>query len=456
MHVLNIKPSSSRLRLVVVSVVIVLLAGCDPAPVRAGPVLVDGEDATPSKPPTAEQIRAATAPEYKSPPGLKQECFGRLVFDVGGQIEWPVFYDANTYSLFDRSFSNNVADRGDQIRFGNTRVAVIASVNGVSKEKVLEWTPSASEVHFKTLIEERRAAVGKMLKKGVKTEQDRWRLDLAEEAIRAWEKAIKDDQENFESFHPGLPNSEGYWTSRIEAGDEKLRYSVLRAYLTRGDFMYVFESSQKMLSPADKDAHKKDFTAMLTRFRARAPNEIPTELGVCVPFGFIPDDGTTVTEFKQSLRFADAPGVLYTLQTGNVHPRRLKLPPLLAMANASISPPASTGKGQTQAVVAQRIGPRSHKIGALTGEQGGVVWKATRPNGEKHDIYSVFTGYSGWLGTAVLPYILVDMRTVTKDHAAELKQNPPPFEQSMERLELLLKSTRLRPTNPPMPELVNR
>jgi hypothetical protein len=104
----------------------------------------------------------------------------------------------------------------------------------------------------------------------------------------------------------------------------------------------------------------------------------------------------------------------------------------------------------------QRIGPRFYKIGSLTGSQGGAVLKVTQSGRENYDMYSVFTGYSGWLGTAVLPYILVEMRTVSKAQATELKQNPPPFKPSMDRLELLLKSMRLRPTSPPMPELSNR
>ena len=37
----------------------------------------------------------------------------------------------------------------------------------------------------------------------------------------------------------------------------------------------------------------------------------------------------------------------------------------------------------------------------------------------------------------------------------ESGRKPPPFEQSMERLNALLKSIRLRPTKPPMPELTN-
>ncbi|MNR68813.1 hypothetical protein D3C85_1936150 [compost metagenome] len=55
----------------------------------------------------------------------------------------------------------------------------------------------------------------------------------------------------------------------------------------------------------------------------------------------------------------------------------------------------------------------------------------------------------------MLPSILVDMRSYTRLEAPELSVNPPPFDQSMERLSALLGSIRLRPTQPPMPELAN-
>lgn len=445
-----------QFKLTVVLLISGLIAGCGPSPVKAVPAQVDGEDAVPSFPPTLKEMHEATAPGYKSPLGVKQECLGRLVFDVAQSVQWPTFHKGYSDGLFNRSFSKNVWDAGDEMRFGNTLVAVIGSVGGILKESVLESTPAATEARLKTLIKEERAYMAGLRKEGAKTETVLTHLERAEDAIRSWEKTLKDSQENFEPFNPGLPDSEGYWTSWTEASDETNRYSVLRAYLTRGDFIYVFESRSKLIKPADKEDHKKSFAAMLSKFRTRAPNEIPTELGVCVPFGFIPDDGKTVTEFKQSLRFPDAPGVLYTIQTGNVHSRRIKFTPLLAASRASTNPRASSEQDQIKPVVTQRIGPRLYKIGALTGSQGGVVLKVTQPSREKYDMYSVFTGYSGWLGTAVLPYILVDMRTVTKAQAAELKQNPPPFKPSMDRLDLLLKSMRLRPTNPPMPELANR
>ena len=39
------------------------------------------------------------------------------------------------------------------------------------------------------------------------------------------------------------------------------------------------------------------------------------------------------------------------------------------------------------------------------------------------------------------------------EQAPELKTNPPPFKQSVDRLQMLLKNTRLRPTMPLMPDM---
>ncbi len=68
--------------------------------------------------------------------------------------------------------------------------------------------------------------------------------------------------------------------------------------------------------------------------------------------------------------------------------------------------------------------------------------------------YSVYTGYAGWNHSRVLPAITVNLRSFTKEQEPTLKADPPPFEESLARLEALLKSIRLRPTEPQMPELV--
>ena len=341
------------------------------------------------------------------------------------------------------------------MRFGTTKIAVIGSVSGTSKERILEATPAGLNKALEESMKDTRTYVEELkAQQSERDEKQARKLKIAEERIRGWEEQIKERREKYESYDPGLPNSYGYWTSEYEASFD--RYSILRVYLTRGDYIYIFESSVEMKEASAKESHKKNFAAMLAKFRPRALHEIPTEPGVCIPYGFIPDDGKTVVEFAQALRFTDAPGVVYKIETGTVHPRRLKTPMLTAVAHAAVNAPVPTEEDDFKARVTQRVGIGKVDMGGVSGWQGGVVLRVDRPGQESHDIYSVYTGYGGWLGTWVLPYILVEMTSYTKVQAPELTQNPPPFKQSKERLDLLLKSIRWRPTTPPMPEFVSK
>lgn len=454
--VLRIDSAPLLTRLALVALTVMVSAGCGAEPAPVAPMQVDGEDAIPSRLPTADQMFEVTAPNYKQPAGAYSECFGRLLFEVGGKVNWPTYFIwQDSDLLFSRSFSPKVAAPGDIMRFGNTHIAVIGSVGGVKKERVFESTPTARIAHLQSRIAETRTYIAEQKKEVKNVEAAQKNIAEAEEWISEREKTISEIRAEFESFDTGMPASQGYWTSTYYGNDETNLYSVLRAYLTRGEYIYIFESEEKMNTPSDKETHKRNFSSMLAKFRTRAPNEIPTEPGVCFPYGFIPDDGRTVVEFKQSLRYPNAPGVLYTIETGTVHPRRMKLTPVTAMAHAIINPPPTSNKDEIRPVVTQRIGPRYIKMGGLNAIQGGTVLKAGTASGQ-YEIYSVFTGYGGWLGTAVLPYILVEMETVNRDRAPEIKQNPPPFKQSNERLDAMLKSMRWRPTTPPMSEFVRK
>jgi hypothetical protein len=443
-----------RSRFSILPFVLLLSAGCGPSHGQAAPATSVADAPAPSRPPSAKDLLEASAPNYASPAGMKQDCLGRLVFDVASPVQWPTFYDGDS-SLFSGLFSQRVFDRGDEMRFGRTRIAVIGPADAAIGKDVLALTPWVRIAELKARIKETHAAIGELKKANVKSE--RWSSDLrsAEEQVQEWETSIKEKQDKFEAFDPGLPNSLGYWSKEALTPDDAKFYSILRAYLMRDHYIYVFESHREIGKATDKDEHKQEFTALLKQFRVRKANEVPTELGVCVPHGFIADDGKTVTDFKQSLRWADAPGVLYTIQTGNVQPRKLKSTVMLAAARAGLGTFGSGEEAQVTPFVTQRIGPRPYKIGGLTSEQGGVALTVKKAGQENYEAYTVFTGYSGWLGTAVLPFILVDMNTIAKHQAPELKQNPPPFKQSMKRLELLLKSMRLRASKPSMPELAN-
>jgi hypothetical protein len=431
-------------RVAALSLSALLASGCHAKP---GQGQTDTDDA-PSRQPTSADMLKVTAPGYRQGVSAKSECLGRLVFEVGREVEWPLFFSE---TFFSRSFSPHISARYDTMKFGKTRIAVIGSVEGVKKERIFEVSPAGLDAHLEKRISQNRVYIDKLKKASKNVKEAQETIREREDLIREWGESIEESRKKFQPFDPGVPISQAYWTSRGQAIDENDRESILRAYLTRGEHIFVFESTVDMNTPADKQKHQRDFSAMLAKFRPRAANEIPTEPGVCIPFGFIPDDGRTPIEFKQSLRYPDAPGVLYTIATGSVDPRSPKATLLTAAADASLNPPTPTEQDRVKAVVTQRIGPHMVKLGGLTAPQGGTVMQA-RAGGETYDIYSVFTGYSGWLGSDVLPYILVELHTLTKVHAEELKQNPPPFKQSKERLDILLGSMRWRPTNPAMPE----
>lgn len=420
--------------------------------------LPDGTSkAVPSRAPTSDDLLKITAPDYQKSGDVSSECFGRMMFDINGVDEWPTYY-RHMYpaGIFARSFSDNVGDPYDSMRFGDTLIAVIASTKNRSKEKVFGATPFGRIVALQKNIEDKRSYIARLKKARKITDADKAEIEDQLQDIQRFEKLIADYGKKFERVNIGLPNSEAYWTSEDSSVDNSDPRSVLRAYLTRGDYIFVFESNVQMKTPADKESHKKKFSSMLSNFRTRAANEIPAERGVCIPYGFIADDGETPIAFKQSIRFSDAPGVLYTLSTGTVDPRNIKATPLLAMAEAAISPPQPEKPGEAVPKVIQRIGPRTVKMGGLSASQGGVHLKLDQPGGKGYEIYSVFTGYGGWLGTTVLPYILVNMRTMNKELAPELKEIPPPFAASRNRMDLIIKSMRWRPTTPPMPELIRR
>ncbi|MCS0630453.1 T6SS immunity protein Tli4 family protein [Telluria mixta] len=438
-------------------VVALLLLGGVPNVLHAVELQDEHSQDEPSRSPTADDLLKVTAPDYKKPAGVSSECLGRMMFDVSGPVEWPLYY-SHMYpkGIFSRSFSVNIRDPYDRMRYGDTLIAVIASANGIAKEKVFEATPRARVEALRKSIEEKHAYIARLKKPGEIKNANKDEIEDQLEEIKRLETIIAKYGTDYEQFETGLPNSEGYWTSEDSSEDQTERDSILRAYVTRGDHIFVFESTTRIKTPSDKETHKKKFSLMLSNFRTRAANEIPSERGVCIPFGFIQDSGDTPIEFKQTMRFPDAPGVFYTLSTGKVNARNIKATPLLAMAEAAISPPPPEKPSDPVPKVVQRIGPRIVKMGGLSASQGGVHLKLDQPGGKGYEIYSVFTGYGGWLGTTVLPYILVNMRTMNKNLAPELKEIPPPFAVSKSRMDLVVKSMRWRPTTPPMPELTRR
>ena len=194
------------------------------------------------------------------------------------------------------------------------------------------------------------------------------------------------------------------------------------------------------------------FVKAVRNFRYRKLYEIPKERGICVPYGFWPDDGTTIYHTNATLRWADRQNVLYHFDTGTVTRLGSELTWLKAGAVAGMGL-GSIFQAEATKRVKQRIGPRPALIGGLRGEQGGAVLNVADDDKPPVLNYVMYTGYGGYGGSQVLPFVIVEMKSYTKEQEPELKDNPPPFDESVQRLERFLKSVRLRPTDVPMPEL---
>ncbi|MDO8032804.1 T6SS immunity protein Tli4 family protein [Janthinobacterium sp. SUN128] len=411
------------------------------------------DPAAPSRKPTAQELMQATAPGYATPAGMARECLGRLVFDVHAPVQWPTRYkDASDTGIFYRSFSEDVFHQGDEIQVGNVRIGVLGPLGKEDMAALREAMPQPRIDRLQALLKDDEAELAE-LKGQPSNAKTRQASYLAQKSLTGRQAQIKELQSNYQTFDSGLPDSDGYRSSEGSGTANPTRYSIYRTHLKRGEYVYVFESMQEIRDNNSEAAHGQQFIRFLKSFRPRVANEVPKELGLCIPHGFIADDGKTVSAIKQSLRWPDAPGVLYTISTGNVDPRALKVPLVQAAATGGIGQFGSRGEQEAKPFIVERIAPRSVRIGALTAQQGGVALKVERPGSAPFETYTVFTGYAGWLGTAVLPYILIELGSRSMEQAPELKQNPPPFKSSYARLETLLKSTHLRPTEPAMPEL---
>lgn len=430
------------------AVLLLLLAGCGPSGAQ------DKETARQPPRPTAAQLREAAHPGYITPAGSRQECLGRLVFDAPRDMQWgvnaPGLHSGDRYR-----FTESMHGGHDDLWVSNVQILVMVPAKQTDIERMLRATAAEGRIgirEYETMIETDKRLVA----------EDQRRLNDSTSQLTAddklvlqkdmehWKQQIADNESNIAGmktdWHPldlGMPDALGY-----AAGPN------LYAFVLRDGRAYKFISASGAGEPPFEE-RQRAFLDMLKRFKFRKMYEVPKERGICVPYGFIPDDGSLGFRIEVSLRYADRPGVIYTVGTGVVgeggiddsEPSGLK-----AIARAG-------GAGLSGALVGarevKRIGPRGARIGALPAEQGGISMNVADAGKPPVNGYSVYTGYGGWGHSRVLPYITVDMRSFTKEQEPTLKTNPPPVEESLARLDELLKSIRLRPTDLPMPELAD-
>jgi hypothetical protein len=405
-----------------------------------GQLHASAED-VPSRWPSASERIAASAPHYVPPPGALGECIGRVVLDLPARVEWPTAIHKPYGNPFSHVFSEKVFDSGDAIEIGSVRIAVIKPVDEEAKQVIVRNFPVKRAVELERNLVSLRGELKELESKSEKSETDLDAIWVKQRDIGYLNGRLKSLQ--VETLDLGVPESYGY-AERVTVPNEVQDFSVLHAYLFRGDAVFVFESRVQISSKDLETAHRLQFRNKIERFRVRKDYEIPTGPGVCIPHGFLPDDGRVPVDIKLSLRFIDTPDVLYTIHTGTVTARTLKSTAMLAAVRAGLGTFGTNDEEALKSTITERIGPRAVRIGGVAGEQGGVVARVDLSDQKQQEMYSVFSGYSGWLGVDDMPFMLVDMRSIAGVSPKLKKIATAPFKQSLHRLNYILKGLRYR------------
>ncbi|WP_146144167.1 T6SS immunity protein Tli4 family protein [Paraburkholderia sp. BL25I1N1] len=422
----------------------------------------------------SEDLASVSKAAYTTPvSSSERECLGRHAFNVAGRVEWPS--DPGNSYMFSPRQSASIYDVHDGIEVGSTRVAVVSD----PKREEFNW-------QFKKLDLDRKNSIN-WNTKDIATWTDWLARTTSDEERKSLEERIHNDELSMararldHRFETGIPDSLGVWESEypdeLRADDDRRnnRHQTLTAYVYRKPWLHIFEQTGPAGQPQANEARMREF---LQRFRARAEFEIPTQQGLCIPYGFIADDGKTPFRMKLGMRYRDVPGVIYVIDTGVLNDQTP--PGGGALWDAlGVSGVGLLGAAVPENVkIVERIGPKKVRINGRGGIESGVVARVEGlSESEKDDanhradytpaqlkkvlnrppyeVYTVYAGTNAKPDSQALPWLAVKMRTFARNQVeeGELASDPPPFAQSQPRFEGLLNSIGLRATTPALPEV---
>ncbi|SCB22441.1 T6SS immunity protein Tli4 family protein [Cupriavidus alkaliphilus] len=375
-------------------------------------------------------------------------------------LEWAIPSNTSKNGSFEglfQHFDNGTGKGRIQIetRQLNTVFAVYGPLNPMLREEFLNYREEmnaaalsglrrALELQKETeeMYQRRPELLDPEIKDQVADERARLEKELADIKSGQHRKVIDLRRPNSAAFRANLKAAKPYIRGAIVLGNHIVAFqSMLRG------FENYIEPTEDQWQIAENALRE-----LISQLQPREIYEIPKDRGFCLPYAFLRDDGTYGNKISTSFRFADSPAVIYTLSVASIPGGGASETTILNATGRSSTGILSQLPENT--AVKQRLGPRPAKIGALTSEQGGIVVEAKRPGQPPREGFHVYTGYAGWAGSQILPTIEVTMESAARAAYPKLTMDAPPYEQARPRLDALLKSIRLRPTTPPMPELV--
>ena len=409
---------------------------------------------------------AAAPDRYQTPEGWRTECLGRSQFDMPATAVWQLqipYGDTVDYAATDPWAKRSLdygTDPGNGIyKFVRIRVSPETTREAYenalgtelpnetkAKMRVLENRVKEKEERFDSLNDDMKKHVEELMaleaeykkysdmvsditrfkifidfdkSKGRPTEELETQLADFERQVAALPTDERYEKER--AFELGIPDAAGAWHP-----------DRMVAVLWRNNRIFHFEfgpkngeydSSSEAIEPAARD--------LLARFRPRQAFEIPQEPGVCVPFGFIADDGTENYYAGFSWHVKSTPYVLNSLTLSNSATDAIELLPMLTKRLMGNPFPA--------ALVATNIGPRRIDIGNSRGTLTGRSLQAIDPDGDRLSSHAQYNLNAGAVAGKYTPTLLYKLQTYAND------QPPPPVEQAEADVLNFMKSFRPLP-----------
>jgi Tle cognate immunity protein 4 C-terminal domain len=464
-------------------VAIGVLAGCGRGAAQAAS---EADKRAERQAPSPERLWQSANLDFKQSAASPRECLNRQVFNVNLNAEWGVTHYGGFSGSFGAFGVEKESERNPLVESQSVNGRVANDAQSAVFIDGIQVTVLGPQFHPSVVSKDPNNPDKVLMREGIAVLQGhaarskeslrREAIFYSEGALKAkkagdleWlakdEQAVRDVQEQslrvdklFGAIDFGDPSifayarQTGFELDRGRLPDPEQSYEAL---VNRDSKVYYFKYEARDEQAKDPDASRKKFIDLVRAFRPRKLFEIPTERGICFPYGFIGDDGTRKAKMVVALRDADVPSVLYTMSAGWVDPERgSEATHLIAATRAAVGLSGGAEDDEVKRRLVKRVSTSGAKMGLLSASRGGAVLNLADTGKEPMWSYNVYTGYGGYANSQVLPYFIVDMRSFTKKHVPSLAHNPPPFEASFERLEKLLTSVRLRPTDPLMPELL--
>ena len=242
----------------------------------------------------------------------RQECLGRMTFDVPEDMQWA------TYS----------AQRTDRITDG--RGGHVFTPKVTAKGDVGSYDYDGLTIRVSDIVErDTFDGAARYIKGSVRLYQDELQKNLETEKKLLSELKELDKKENTKDTREAVER----FTKSIEELEHQIPLTKIHEYdlgipdayflggylapgkalLWRNNRVYYFGFSKAGPDSAER------IKALMARFRTRNLYEVPKGPGFCFPYGFIADDGKTAYSIKNSLRFTKTPNVIFTLLTASAN-----------------------------------------------------------------------------------------------------------------------------------------